>query len=365
VLQRTDRPGATSDADPRRGCNQSVLCPAHVQSIAASVALVVAVMSVLGSDAHASPAAPMGLDYDSALTEGQWKLSYSYQRFDRKGLRRGTHKEKASDAATADLTQIPTELRTDVHTIEIHHAPFERLTVAIKIPVINHKMKQRDFPAGGGAGGDRYNTESSGVGDIEVVGVIPFMEKGEEKLDVHLGLRFPSGEISERDDVPDGAGGVARELLPRSMQTGSRTVAVVTGFSYRGDWEGLGWGVHGTGSIGFGENHRDYRAGNQMEFAGWLAHDVTSWLSGSFRLGFDYQMRSRGKRQAGPVDHLDSFRNTTEHKVLEVAPGVSVGVPGFEGQRVRFEAAWPVYQDANATQIDRDWNLIAGWDWVF
>jgi hypothetical protein len=361
VLQRTDRLGAIADADARRGCNQSVPCAARVRNIAASVALAFAVMSVPGSDAQARPAAPIGLAYHSALTEGQWKLSYIYQRVDRKGLRRGTRKEKTSDAATADLTQIPTALRTDIHTIEIHHAPFERLTVAIKIPVINHKMNQRDFPAGGDAGGDRYTTESSGVGDIEVVGVVPFMQKGKEKLDFHLGLRFPSGEISERDDIPDGLD----QLLPRSMQTGSRTVAVLTGLGYRGDWEGLGWGVYGAGSIGFGENHRDYRAGNQLEVSSWLAHDVTSWLSGSFRLGFDYQMRSRGKRRAGPQNHLDSFRKTTEHKILEVAPGVSVGVPGFEGQRVRFEAAWPVYQDVRATQIDRDWNLRAGWDWVF
>lgn len=318
-------------------------------------------LAAFSSVASARPATPVSLAYDAALKESQWKLSYIYQRFDRKGLRRGTNKVRASEADTADVTQIPVELLTTIHTLGIQHAPFERLTVAITIPLISHRMKQRDFDDGG----DRYTTKSSGVGDVEIVGVIPFMEKGDEALDVHLGLRVPTGEISNRDDVPDGAGGEDEVLLPRSMQTGSRTVAIVTGLSYRGYWEQLGWGAHGTGSLGFGENHRDTRRGNHMQFAGWLAHDVTNWLSGSFRVGFDYQLRSRGKRRVGPADHLDSFRKTTMSKVLEVSPGLSVEVPGFNGPRLHVEASWPVYQDVEATQIDRDWNFTTGWEWVF
>jgi len=310
------------------------------------------------SEVTALPSAPLGLNYESALKLDEWSLSYDFERIDRKGLRKGTNRVSASDTTTATIRQVPTEILTTIHTLGIRHAPYERLTVAIQVPLIQHKMKQRDFDDGG----DRYTTNSSGVGDFEMVAVVPFMKNGDEKLDVHLGFRFPTGSISNRDDVPGEADEV---LLPRSMQTGSCTVAIITGMSYRGDWEQLGWGIHGSGSIGFGENKRDYRHGNRIEFAGWLAHDVTSWLSGSFRLGFDYQRRARRVSRAGPADHLDSFRNATAYKTVDVSPGLSVGVPGLEGQRLLVEASWPIYQDLNGTQVERDWTLSTGWEWVF
>ncbi len=312
---------------------------------------------LVGGDALARPAVPVGIRYATPLEKGERSLSYSYRRETNKGLRDGTHRIDAADATSGALSQVPAKLETDVHTFGVRYAPFERLTVALSLPLLEHEMTNRDL----GGGGNRYTTKSSGIGDLELVGMIPFMRKGDESLDLYAGMSLPTGEISERDDVP----GEDDELLPFPMQTGSRSVILVAGLTYRGHREGLGWGVHGNGSIGVEDNHRGYRKGDVVSFSGWLAHDVTDWLSGSLRLGFDHWRRHHGKRGVGQDDHVSSRRSATAGKRLELSPGVSVGIPWVDEQRLSFEASWPVYQNLNGPQVERDWTLTTGWEWVF
>ncbi len=310
--------------------------------------------------AWARPAIPHGVAYDAPLAKGQWSLSYSYARQQGKGLRDDTDRVSASDASSATYSEVPTRLSSDVHHFGIRYAPFERLTVSLLLPFIEHEMRNRSFDGGG----DRYTTQSSGVGDLELALMIPFMVKGEEKLDLHAGLRVPTGEISERDRVPgDGESGAV--LLPRSMQTGSRSVALLAGLTYSGAWEGLGWGVHGNGSLVVEDNHRSYRHGDTLSFSGWLAHEVVEQMSASLRLGFDHFQRHRGKRVVGPDDHLASKRSTTAGQRLSISPGVSVALPFAGEQRLSFEASWPVYQDLEGPQVERDWTLSTGVEWVF
>jgi hypothetical protein len=318
-------------------------------------------MSSWVGGAHARPAVPIGVLYDTPLEKGKWRLSYTYQRIEGKGLRKGDDHIDSDELVDPPVSQVPIEMEVDVHTVGIQHAPFERLTLAVSLPLLNQKMKQRDFDSGG----DRYTTDSSGFGDLEIVGLVPFMKKGEETLDFHLGLRLPTGEISNKDDVPDGAGGKENALLPLPMQLGSRTFSILTGLTYQGHWQGLGWGFYGAGSFGFGDNHRSYRLGNEMFFTSWLAHDVTNWLSGSFRLGFDRWNRMHGSSRSGPENHQVSYQSASAGKRLALGPGLSVGLPGLGEQRLSIEASWPVYQTYKGGQVEDDWSLMTGWEWTF
>ncbi|MBW2294800.1 MAG: hypothetical protein JRG94_21180 [Deltaproteobacteria bacterium] len=312
-------------------------------------------------DAHARPAVPIGVAYDTPLEKGEWSLFYIYQRIEGKGLRKGKDRVESDELVDAPVTQVPVEMEVDVHTVGIRHAPFERLTLVARLPLLSQKMRQRDFDDGG----DRYTTHSSGVGDLEIVGLVPFMEKRDETLDLHLGLRFPTGEINNKDDVPDGAGGKQNVLLPLPMQIGSHTFAMLFGLTYQGHWQGLGWGLLGGGAVGFGDNHRGYRLGNEMLFTGWLAHDVTSWLSGSFRLGFDRWNRLHGSSRSGPENHQVSYQSASAGKRLALGPGLSVALPWLGAQRLSIEASWPVYQSYKGGQVERDWSLTTGWEWTF
>ncbi len=324
------------------------------------VLLVCGVLGAGASVAHARPAVPLGVHYDVPLQKGEWSLSYSYRREEGRGLRDDTDRVDASDANSASTSEVPTRLDSDVHTFGVRYAPFERLTLSLMLPLVEREMRTRSFDGGG----DRYTTRSSGLGDLELVAMLPFMKKGEEALDFYAGLSLPTGEISERDHVPgDGDGG--KVLLPLSMQTGSRSVALLGGFTYSGAWEGVGWGVHGYGTIGLEKNHRSYRHGDVLSFSGWLAHDVIEQLSASLRLGFDQWKRHRGERVVGPDDHLASRRSKTAGKRLLISPGLNVALPFAGEQRLSLEASWPVYQDLAGPQVERDWTLSTGWEWVF
>ena len=321
---------------------------------------VAALLAAVAGGVSARPAVPVGIRYDTPLEKGAWSLSYTYARESGKGVRDGTHRIEADEATSGRFTNVSERLESDVHTFDLRHAPFERMTIALMLPFVERKMRNRDFDAGG----DRYTTRSSGLGDLELVSMIPFMKKGEETLDFYAGLFLPTGEISERDDVPGGAG-EEKVLLPLSMQTGSRSTALLVGLTYQGYRRWLGWGFHAAGILGVERNHRHYRQGDRVSLSGWLAHDVTDWLSGSLRLGFDQRMRYKGKDVVGQENHVSSRRNTTGGKWLELSPGLSVGLPWGGEQKLSLEATWPVYQKTEGPQVERDWTLTTGWEWIF
>jgi hypothetical protein len=191
------------------------------------------------------------------------------------------------------------------------------------------------------------------------------MEKNRETLDFHIGLRLPTAQVGHKGEGRDSGGGKQRGLLPVPMQSGSGTVSIIAGLSYQGYWEGLGWGVNGAGAVGFGDNDRGYRLGNGIAFTGWLAHDVTSWFSGSLRFGYDRWYGMRRSDRSGPENHASSYRSATSGERLALAPGVSVGLPGQSDQRISIEASWPVYESLRGVQLDRDWSLTTGWEWIF
>jgi hypothetical protein len=308
-------------------------------------------------DACARPDVPAGIAFDTPLKQGESKLSYSYQRIQRGGLRKGKHRIAANDPAVLALAnQIPSAMHTDIHTLGVQHAPYERLTLALQLPLVSHRMRQNETGAGA------YPTDSFGVGDLEIVGMVPFMVKGNETLDIYLGLRLPTADVGNKGDV-DFAG--ARGLLPVAMQSGGRTTSIIAGLSYQGYFREVGWGVNGSGGLGFGDNHRGYRLGNEMAFTGWLSHEVTTWFSSSLRLAYDRSFGLQRSQVSGPPDHLASLRSSTGGERVTLGPGISVGVPGNSRQRLSIEAAWPVHQSLRGVQLDRKWSLTTGWEWIF
>ena len=334
--------------------------------LAIAVTVVVTILVVANpGDAWARPAIPLGVAYSAPLGEGEWRLSYSHRRVHGRGLRKGSKHITIGDAAAigdaADppITQIPFEMDSDIHTLGLAHAPFPRLTLAIELPLVSRRLQQRDFASGGDPS---YTTHAFGVGDLEIVAVVPFMEQDNDTLDFHFGLRFPTADISNKGK----RGPSGRGLLPVSMQSGSRTTSVLGGLSFQGDVRGFGWGVNGASEIGLGDNSRGYRLGNSVRFTGWLAHDVTSWFSGSLRLAYDQWFQLQKTDISGPADHLSSYRSSTGGKRLALAPGVSIGLPGMMGgQRLSFEASWPIYRSMRGIQVDRDYRLMTGWEWIF
>ncbi|MFP6622490.1 MAG: transporter, partial [Myxococcota bacterium] len=50
---------------------------------------------------------------------------------------------------------------------------------------------------------------------------------------------------------------------------------------------------------------------------------------------------------------------------LEIGPGVNFQLPCFGEPRFGVEMTWPFYQTLDGPQLERDWQLTAGWQWAF
>ena len=81
------------------------------------------------------------------------------------------------------------------------------------------------------------------------------------------------------------------------------------------------------------------------------------WVKTNNISGFDRSMMAR-------VDPSQNDK-TRGGERLSLAPGLSLDVPLIKGGRVAIEFGIPVYQRLDGPQLERDWNLKMGWQWVY
>ena len=71
----------------------------------------------------------------------------------------------------------------------------------------------------------------------------------------------------------------------------------------------------------------------------------------------------------GPHNHGSppDFQENYGGDTLDIGIGLNVVIPRgpLQGNRLGIEALLPVYQDLNGIQIERDFTLVAGWQWSF
>ena len=311
-----------------------------------------------GSSFADGPAAlaPVGLANGNTLMRGQWSLSYRYGLVHQDDMRDGTNR-RSTARVLARFGETPRKRDTHVHQFGLAFAPDARVTLSAELPVF-----VIDTDATANAGG-RFSTDIDGVGDLELRALVPFMRKGNESLQLEMGLSAPTGSTNVR--ARDALGSRGRLSFPQ--QLGSGTVDLLPGFVYRGHYTSLSWGVAGRGVFRVYENSKDYRLGNEYEVTGWLARSWTDWMSTSLRMSWQ---RWENIHPADPsfVDLNSSPEQDPKRQagdLIELGPGINFKLPFAVGPRFGVEMAWPVYQTLDGPQLERDWRLTAGWQWAF
>lgn len=304
-----------------------------------------------------APAAPLAVAYSTPLPAGKIRVSYQIEASGRKGYRKGD-----SQRSVSDLTQysdVPHRIEKQIHTFGFDYAPWERLTLSLKLPFVHNTMHVTRKSPDPGAD---YSNNSSGLGDIRVALVVPFMKKGNERLHFYLEGLAPTGRTDERGRIRSNR---ARDLLPYSMQPGSGTWGVRQGFGYLGHVDWMGWGVAGNVLFRFGKNDQGYRLGNRYDVSAWLSRELMEGLGASLRLSWDQTDNVHGRSRVGPASNPDSDGYNQGGAHLDLGPGITLAIPALGEQRLSVEAVWPLYQDLNGIQLERDWTLRAGWNWAF
>ncbi len=301
--------------------------------------------------------APIGVTDSYTLQRGEWGFSYRYTRIHFDDMRQGTRR-RDTESLLGTYNETPRDRDLDVHLFGISFAPHRRVTLSAKLPLISQETNLT-----AASPRERFETKSSGIGDLELRVLIPFMRKDAESLQIELGLTAPTGSTGRRDA---GAGGV-RDRLSFPQQLGSGTVDLLVGVVYRGRWQTLSWGLLGRSRYRFYENTHDYKLGNEHTVSTWIAQSWTDWMSTSLRMSWQRRENVSPGDQTLVNPERDPKRQAGD--LVDIGPGVNFRVPwrmpGLGDPRFGVEMTWPFFQSLKGPQLERDWQLTAGWEWAF
>ena len=298
------------------------------------------------------PPPPIGVRFAEPIEGAEVRVQYSWERIQSQGLVSGTRDVTPDHARTVSgFTKTPRSLEVTVHNFQVAYAPHPRVTLVAELPFIQKELETVDPTTGA------FQNQTEGVGDVVFGAVVPFIRKGSESSHVYIAIDAPTGAFRRGGDDT---------RLPYDSQIGNGSWDFEWGWTYRGGYQRVSWGAQGSGRHPLHRNSLNYREGSRFVGTLWGAARVIGGLSTSLRgewvktnniSGFDRSMMAR-------VDPSQNDK-TRGGERLSLAPGLSLDVPLIKGGRVAIEFGIPVYQRLDGPQLERDWNLKMGWQWVY
>jgi hypothetical protein len=303
--------------------------------------------------------APVGVVGADVVEEGAWRISYRFAYCGRDGLRVDT-RDADVDEVLADYQVAPLRSTHAMHLIDGLYAVREWLVIEAVLPLLDQHMTQRS------RSGDEYETRSSGLGDLRTTALLKVYDEGDVYAHFEFGVSMPTGSIDEMDQTPQSA--PDEILLPYTMQLGSGTWDLITGFDFLRYYDHWSLGFRAGRVWRTYNNDRDYNRGYVFDSSVWAAFNINRWLAASARWSFRRQEGvSGGETYLDPSGSPSAYRMNTGWRRMDIPLGVNVLIPGgvLEGHRFAAEVAIPIAEDVNGPQLATDWGLTVGWhkDW--
>jgi hypothetical protein len=277
------------------------------------------------------------------------------------GERDGTRRVSRGKVLEQFMT-VPTDMTMQMHMAMLMYAPTDDLSLMAMLPYIRKAMNHVT------AAGPRFRELSEGLGDLELRGLYTLynVRRYEHRLLLNAGFTVPTGSIDVKDFGPDRSMG--RDRLEYPMQLGSGTVDLRPGLTYLGQVENWAWGTEFIPTVRLGRNRHNYSLGNRYDANAFGARRVTDWLSASGRLGWQAWENINGiDKTLNAMDEPTKDPKNQGGRRLDALLGINLYAPSgiLKGQRLAIEAGAPVYQSLEGPQLQVDWLLRAGWQWVF
>ncbi len=350
------------------------------------------------ADAHA----PVGVMGDHMHEEGGWMFSYRFMNMHMDGMRSGTDDISADEVATmpnalaGEMMRMgnmpdgsprmmmvpptyrisPIDMDMQMHMFGAMYGYSDKVTLMAMVNYVYKDMKLQTYrgPVGTDVVG-RFNTTTSGIGDIQVGGLFKLSEGPVHNLHWNLALSLPTGSIREDGAVlPPFAGmmtpageKVDIDRLGYPMQLGSGSFDLLPGITYAGRKGDLTWGGQLKATIRLHENSENYRLGDIVEGTAWLAHSWAPWISTSARIAARSEGNIRGRDEVitggMPLSDPDNSGRDQVDLILGVNMLAQEGM--FKGHRLAFEVGGPVYEDVEGIQMSNDWSATIGWQKAF
>ena len=319
----------------------------------------------------------MDMDMGMGMNMPRLMLSYRYMRMDMAGNQIGTTDVSPTFIATTipnrffglpgqppTLRMVPTNMEMDMNMFGAMYMASPKFQVMAMLPYITKSMDHLTFAGGAGPavlGG--FNTRSSGIGDIKIIGRYSVLNQGPGKLRFDLGLSLPTGSITETGTVLTPTGATPTVRLPYSMQLGSGTFDLLPGLSYSLSNGAVEWGGDVNGVIRLGSNDEGYSLGDEATVGIWARFKTGPSVTLSGRIEAKTVGRIDGIDPliVGPNQTADPL-NYGGETVTILAGAEFTGQKGaFKGQTFSIQAGVPIFQDLNGPQVETDWIVSAGW----
>lgn len=338
-----------NSATARRGTATAILAAATTLA-ASSPAL--AQWSPSRPDSHA----PIGVMGDHRHHAGEVMLSYRFMLMDMAGSRVGTDPVADADILDPDgygYMVTPTDMTMRMHMFGAMWAPTDGITLTGMLPLVDRSM---DHLMRTGA---TFTTESGGVGDVKLGGLVGLAGWGRQSLHLNAVLSLPTGSIEQKDVTPTSMGEEVQ--LPYPMQNGSGTFDLEPGLTWLGQTGDWSWGAQGVATIRLGENDRGWTLGNRWLATGWWAREFGRNVSGSVRLQATRTGNIDGSDPAlNPMMVPTADPDLRAGTVVDAGLGVNVYVPKWRAFRVAAEILLPLVRDLDGPQLETDWTLVLG-----
>ena len=305
-----------------------------------------------------APPPPLGIRFAEPLEDQRFRVSYSFERIERRGMLIGN--DHVSPSFVLDpknsfnqYDRTPDSLKVTVHTVQLAYAPHPRATLVVEVPFLLKELETRD------QFGVHTQEQTKGIGDVGFALVVPFIRKGKERSAVHIGFNIPTGSIRRGGDDT---------RLPFDSQLGNGTFDFEWGWTYRGEMDWLSWGGQAVGWHPIRRNDLRYREGSRFELSAWGGVRLLGGSSASLRFGWQKQNNTRVPQgDFVPPSINDPSDNPKARGGIRLilSPGLSLELPQLGNQRIAVEVGIPVYQDLDGPQLKQDWSIKAGWQWGF
>jgi hypothetical protein len=328
-------------------------------------------------DSHA----PIGVMGDHLHKKGEFMLSYRYMNMKMEDNRDATDDLTPETIVTTvpnrffgnpmqppTLRVVPTEMTMHMHMFGLMYAPANWITLMAMTMIVNQEMSHITFQGGMGTNQlGTFVTEASGLGDTRLTALIKLLSNGNHRLHLNAGISFPTGSITEEDDILTPMDMRPMVRIPYPMQLGSGTFDLLPGITYYSHSGNIGWGGQLMGNVRLGENDEEYSLGNTLQVTAWGSYMWAPWISTAARLT---------RFSQGKIDGIDP---TIKLPVQTADPDfqggnrldgcLSVNLIGQKGfilnHRLAIEYGVPLMQDLNGPQMKVKSNLVLGWQYAF
>lgn len=302
-------------------------------------------------DSHA----PIGVMGDHLMREGEVMLTYRFMRMDMDGNRSGT--DRVSEPLAGYMVT-PLEMSMDMHMIGAMYAPTDKLTLMLMVPYTSLSMDHVTMM------GATFTTESNGIGDVKLAATYGlFAEPGADMM-FNFSLSAPTGSIDEKDNTT----GTNKIHLPYPMQLGSGTWDLTPGITYVQTFDDWSWGGQGKYTFRLSDNDNGYTLGDRLHLTAWVAKQVATTTSLSFRLkavDWDDIDGSDSELMLMPSMVPTANPNLRAGKRVDALLGVNFVPPALKNLRLAAELGLPIYQKLDGPQLETDLTFTLGGQYTF